>query len=565
MSYPRQAESLIEHLRCAPFLDALAGVAGPLDVELWEAVVEQAARFAAAELEPLGRALDEQGATLVDGRVATSEVHRGAWARFREAGWLSLQLPPDLGGQGLPLLLSTACEEIFNRASAAFMMLPTPNRTAAVLLHGLADEEVRSQWVPRLADGSWGATICISEPDAGSDVGRIATRADRDADGRWRVTGEKCWISYGDHDLTGRIGHCLLARTGSAVGARGLSLFLVPDRHADGTRNGVVTRRIEEKMGLHGSPTCALGFEGAEAILLGAEGRGLAHLFEMMLLMRLSCGPQGVGVAVAALDVALGYAQERRQGGAPDARPVPIAEHADVQRQLLDAAARVELARGSAIATSIVMQLSAEAAESEERRRWSAMAQFLLPIVKDGAARCAGDVANIAIQVLGGAGYTREWPVERLARDARVFPLFEGTSGIQALDMLHRRLWRDGGEGLRLFVGHARADAGDTPDGDVLRRALTRLEDTAAALDALKDTARRAEAGADAFLRLCEVTLGAWIAVRLLRDTGEGAAGRRIRAAARFALAETDARGESLAALATLGSARLDAFGDLLA
>ncbi|MGN5373570.1 acyl-CoA dehydrogenase family protein [Sphingomonas hankookensis] len=517
------------------------------------------------ELDSLGRTLDESGASLVDGRVVTTPAHRAAWESFREGGWLSLQLPPDLGGQGLPLVLSTACEEIFNRASAAFMMLPTPNRTAAAMLHRLADDEVRAAWVPKLADGSWGATICISEPDAGSDVGRIATRARRDAAGRWRVSGEKCWISFGDHDLTERIGHCLLARTGDAVGARGLSLFLVPDRHADGTRNGIVVRRIEEKMGLHGSPTCVLGFEGAEAILLGAEGRGLQNLFEMMLLMRLSCGPQGVGVAVAALETALGYAQERRQGGAPDAAPVPIAAHADVQRQLLEAAARVELARGASLAASVVMQLATDAPDAEDRRRWSALAQFFLPIVKDGAARCAVDVANIAIQVLGGAGYTREWPVERLARDASVFPVFEGTSGIQALDMVHRRLWRDRGEGVRLFIDHARVDAAGDDHGAVLRRALDRLERTIATFEAMQGSAWDAESGAEALLRLCEQTVGAWIATRLIRGAGDTDAARRIRAAACFALAETDARAEALAALAVLGGDRLAAFGDLVA
>ena len=565
MTYPRQAESLIEHLRCVPFLADLAAVSDTVEPDVWEAVIDQAARFAGSALDPLGHALDAAGARVEDGHVVTSPAHREAWSRFRDAGWLSLQLPPELGGQGLPLVLATACEEIFNRASAAFMMLPTPNRTAAAMLHGLADEAVAAAWVPKLADGSWGATICISEPDAGSDVGRIATRGVRDADGRWHVSGEKCWISFGDHDLTDRIGHCLLARTGDAVGARGLSLFLVPDRHADGTRNGVFVRRIEEKMGLHGSPTCALGFEGAEAILLGAEGRGLQNLFEMMLLMRLSCGPQGVGVAVAALETALTYAQERRQGGAPDARPVPIATHADVQRQLFEAAARVELARGAGLATAVVMQLAGAAADAADRGRWSALAQFLLPIVKDGAARCAVDVANIAIQVLGGAGYTCEWPVERLARDARVFPVFEGTSGIQALDMLHRRLWRDRGEGMRLFVAHAREDAGTEADGAVLLRTLDRLERTAATLDGLQGSAWDAEAGADAFLRLCEASVGAWIATRLIRDADAGDAGRRIRAAARFALAETDVRGEALAAIATMGGGRLAAFDDLSA
>lgn len=565
MTYARQVDALVRQLSIAPFLDDLARAEpDAVDLPTWAAIVEQAARFAEGVIDPLDPVLDRTGATLQSGRVVTAPGHREAWARFAGDGWLTLALPEDAGGQGLPLLLTTACEELFNRASSAFTMLATPNRTAAAMLAKAADAATRAAWVPKFASGEWTATICISEPDAGSDVARIRTRATRGDDGIWRVTGEKCWISYGDHDLAARIGHCMLARTSNVPGIGGLSLLLVPDTRDNGRANGVAVRRIEEKLGLHGSPTCVLGFEGAEATLIGTEGRGLQTLFHMMLLMRLSCAPQGVGVAEAALATALGYARDRRQGGDPAAPPVPIVAHADVQCQLLRMAGRVEVARGIALASAAVMDLADRAPEAE-RAGWLALAQFLLPIAKDHSARLAFDVASDALQVLGGAGYTRGWPVERRLRDARVFAVFEGTSGIQAIDMLHRRLWRDGGDGLQRFLAAARRDLGDDPDSAALAAMLDRLEAVAATLTERQDMVREAEAGATAFLDLCGLVVGGWIALRLLRFAGDDPVARRLQAAARFHLAELPARVEAEAQLATLGAPRLDGIGDYLA
>ena len=564
MTYDRQAEALVRQLQIAPFLDALEAEApGSVDHETWAMIVEQAARFAEGVIDPLDAVLDRQGAGLREGRVVTADGHRAAWRRFADDGWLTLALTETAGGQGLPLVLLTACEELFNRASPAFTMLPTPNRTAAAMLQHAADPATRAAWVPRLASGEWTATICISEPDAGSDVGRIRTRAVCGTDDIWRVTGEKCWISYGDHDLASRIGHCMLARSSDAIGVRGLSLFLVPNTRDDGAANGVHVRRIEEKLGLHGSPTCVMGFEDAGATWIGEAGRGLQTLFHMMLLMRRSCAPQGVGVAEAALATAVGYARDRKQGGDPAAPPVAITAHADVQRQLLRMAGRVEVGRGIALAAAAVMDLGERCADAEARAGWLALAQFLLPIAKDSSARLGFDVASEAIQVLGGAGYTREWSVERRLRDARVFAVFEGTTGIQAIDLLHRRLWRERGEGIRRFVALARADVSDADDGP-LGRVLDRLERVAATLTGWQDKARDAEAGATAFLDLCSLAVGGWIATRLVRFAGDDRVGRRIKAAAHFFLAELEARAEAEARLATLGAARLEAIGDYL-
>ncbi|WP_443478503.1 acyl-CoA dehydrogenase family protein [Novosphingobium aerophilum] len=564
MQYQSHVDALVRHLEITPFLSDLAEAGVEVDPETWGHVVTQAGRMAEELVAPLDPVLDRQGAQVACGRVRTAPGHREAWARYAQDGWLGLPLPEAMGGMGLPLLLQGACEELLNRASPAFAMLATPGRTAAELLLESAAEELAGEWVPRLLSGEWAATICISEPDAGSDVGRIRTRAVKGEDGAWRVTGEKCWISYGDHDLAGRIGHFMLARSGEGQGVRGLGLFLVPDGDGEGARGGVFLRRIEEKLGLHGSPTCVLGFENAPAVLIGQEGRGLQTLFHMMLRMRLSCGPQGIGVASGAFETALRYAQERRQGGAPDAPPVPIAAHADVQRMLLGMAGRIETARGLALACATALELGSRAADGDARAQWLSLAQFLLPIVKDGAARLAFDVASEALQVLGGAGYTCEWPVEQRLRDARVFSVFEGTSGIQAIDMLHRRLWREEGEGLARFLAWARGELRDGEPSRQLAQVLDLLERTAADLSAMRGAARGAEAGATAFLDLCGMAACGWMALRLVHRAGDDAVGRRMKAAARFHLAELPVRAEAQAGLARLGAERLEGIAALL-
>lgn len=563
--YRDQAACLQRHMLIAPFRDRLAAMGGvAADDDLCAAIIEQAARFAESELDGLGAALDRNGAQLVNGKVKTCAEQGIAWSAFRDAGWLSLAAVEPYG-QGLPTHLVVACEELFNRASAAFYMLPTATRCGASLLIECADEGTRDAWVPRLLAGDWTATICISEPDAGSDVGRIRTTGvfGRGGDQRWTVSGEKCWISFGDHDLVSRIGHLMLARTSRTPGVRGLSLFLVPSTRDDGTSNGVSVRRIEEKLGLHGSPTCVLGFEEAEAILIGDEGRGLQQMFHMMLQMRLACGPQGTGVAAAALDIALGYAAERKQGGLPDQPPVPISEHADIQRQLLEMAASVEMSRALNVACAQVLDLAAASANEADCSCFGDLAQFLLPIVKDGAAWAAFDVASQGIQVLGGAGYTTEWPLERLLREARVFPVFEGTTGIQALDMVHRRLWKDKRAGLAAFIAYAREEAALANGRKELCQVLDLLEQTADQLCGMESNPRAAEGGAVAWLESCKLAVYGWLATRMVRLAGSDAVGTRLKAVAEFFLSEVEPRAQLAAKLALRGEIDLTQFNAL--
>lgn len=543
---PDPVAVIARHVAIAPFADRVAALGGTLaeaTPELVEAVLGSAGRFADAHLVPLNRAAERAGCRLVDGRVVTVAEHKAAWAAYREGGYLGIEADPAIGGAGLPQSLAAAVQEVMDRACPAFGMMPVPLRAGARLVAAFADARTREEWLPRFVSGEWGATICISEPDAGSDVRRMRTRAVPDGDG-WRVSGEKCWISFGDQDVTARIGHLLLAKTaGDAI-----SLFLVPDA-IDGARNGVVVRRIEEKLGLHASPTCALGFEAARAVLLGEEGRGLQQLFVMIAGMRLATGVEGAGIAGRALDVALGYAQERRQGGAGE-RPVPIAAHADVQRMLLGMAARVETLRGLNHAIANLNDLAARGDAGA-----GALAAWLLPIAKTLGGEVAFGVASEAIQVLGGAGYTREWPVEQCLRDARVLTIFEGTTGMQAQDLLHRRLLGRDRSGYAAFLAAARSEG--EPHLDT---ALDRLEAVAAAL--ADRPAQDRDAGAVGFLDLAGIAATGWIAARLAGRSGD-AIDARLAAAGVFALSDLPARAEAAAAQALAGAGRLAGFAAL--
>ncbi|MBU6473463.1 MAG: acyl-CoA dehydrogenase family protein [Alphaproteobacteria bacterium] len=537
------------------------------------AILDEAAKFSDRVLTPLNRVLDREGCHVENGRVRTASGHQQAWTDFAAAGWPSLDLPSAIGGQDMAMVMAAACQEIFDRGSIAFGMLTTNLRASVRLIAAHADAATKNEWLPRLVSGQWASTICISEPGAGSDAGRIRTRAVPNGDGSYAITGEKIWISYGDHDLAGRIGHCLLARIeGAPAGGAGLSLFLVPDWTADKggarTRNAIALRRTEEKLGLHGSPTCALGFEGARGVLIGKEGRGLAQLFTMIAVMRLAVAAQGLALASGAADLALRYAEERRQGGPVNEPPVPIAAHADVQRQLLDMASRAEVLRGLVMALAVQVDLAAHEPDAEARANAQALSQWLLPVAKTLGGETAFGVASDAIQLFGGAGYVRDWPLEQSLRDARVFTIYEGTSGIQALDLLHRRLWRDEAKGLNVFLAKARADverlhSACPGESCTLMRVLDLLADAGRRLTALAATPREAEAGATAFLQLAALAATGWIALRLASLRGENHASQRLAASGRYWLSDLAERATLAHAQSLLGNGRLEDFSRL--
>ncbi|WP_332819629.1 acyl-CoA dehydrogenase family protein [Sphingopyxis sp.] len=487
-----------------------------------EEMLRSAEAFAQRWLVPLNAEGDRTGSRLVGGRVVTPASHKPAWRAYRDDGWLLIDADPAHGGLGLPTGVASAVQEIFDRACPAFGMMPVPIRAGSRLLAAYGSAEQQAEWLPRLASGDWGATICISEPDAGSDVRRIRTSARPSADGRWSIEGEKCWISFGDQDLTDRIGHFLLAKTGTDR----ISLFLVPDRFG-ATRNRIVVRRVEEKLGLHLSPTCALGFEGATGFLLGEEGRGLQQLFVMIRHMRLATAVQGAGIAAQSYATAKAYAAERRQGGSGPL-PVPIETHADIQRQLLSMAARLECLRGLIQIAAKHIDRADRTGDPEQRAHSAALTAWLLPIVKTMGGETGFDVASDAIQILGGAGYTKEWPVEQRLRDARVLTIFEGTTGMQAQDLLFRQLRKDGGAPYRAFLTEARCEAENCPP---LAEALDCLEQTTARLTHPGHDARAAEWSATGYLALASAVAAGWIAAALLRTAGDDDAARHLRAA----------------------------------
>lgn len=524
MSFATQAARTIDLLKATPGWARVKALRPDCDDAMATAIIDEAARFSEAVLAPLNTPGDRQSCRLVDGRVRLPDGFAEAFQYFARDGWLSMDLPEKFGGQGLPLAVQAACAPLFERGCVSLMMAAVSTRAAGHLLAEAADDAVAAEWVPKLAAGEWAATICISEPDAGSDVGRLRTRAVLE-DGAWRISGQKIWISFGDHDMAGRIGHCLLARSNDVPGTRGISLFLVPDT-IDGQRNGVTVERIEDKMGLHGSPTCALRFAGARGILLGEEGRGLPQLFTMIALMRLQTGCQGLGLASAAADIAETYAKDRRQGGDPAKPAIAIARHPDIRRQLQEIRERTEILRAAVLELATVLELARMEPDAQVSTRLQALSRWLLPLVKNFGAEIGFAVSNQAIQVLGGAGYTRDWPLEQYVRDARVMTIYEGTTGMQAIDLLTRRLWAEDGLGLRVMLECARAEL----SGSTFRNAakavevLAAFEAESARMMALRADPETGLYQANAYFHAAWDALAAWMAVRV-----EAAESRQVR------------------------------------
>jgi alkylation response protein AidB-like acyl-CoA dehydrogenase len=534
------------------------------DREIVDHVLEAGARFASEIVAPLNEVADREGCRLENGRVRMPAGFREAYARYVEAGWPRLSLPVESGGQGLPLVLQTAFGEGIIGACLAFSMVPCPSRAAAITLIAAGAPWMREVAVPRLVSGEWAGVICMTEPNAGSDVGAAVVKAERRGDGSYALAGTKIFISGADHDLTEQIVYLALARVpGAPPGTRGLSLFVVPTRRigpdgALGPRNDIRIARIENKMGLHGSPTCVVEFAGAEAHLVGAENEGIRNIFHMVNVMRLEVASQGPALGGAALARAFAYAASRVQGGRP------IGEHPDVRRMLLVMKAWVEGVRALVLETALALDLAAAAPEATERQAALDLAEWLLPICKTIGSEMAIEVANLAIQVHGGHGYVRETGVEQIARDARILPIYEGTSGIQAIDTLTRKLARDDGRRYRVFAERIAADLralagrGDlAPIRDAVTAGLAVLEnatrDIAAALDAAP---RDALAGASAYQRLAAIVAIGWMWLRAaaVDETGDKRAAaavfaERVMPAAAALAAEARAGARSLFAL----------------
>lgn len=558
--------NIAAHVEASPGIEvlrSLGGTFGNAQPETVAAIVSEASRFAMGHLAELNETIDGRPLVLEDGRVKLAPEHKVAWKAFVDGGWTTMDSGEEWGGQGLPRILSAVAQQIFDRSSMTFVALAVPQRSASRLIGQFGSDELKNEWLPKLVSGEWAATICISEPDAGSDVFRLRTEARPADDGTWRVTGQKCWISYGDHDLTDRIGHLLLART---AGAKGLSLFLVPDTVADAdgafSRNGIEIRRVEKKLGLHGSPTCLMGFDDAKAWLIGEEGAGLNQMFVMITNMRLSVGATGASLASGCLDTARQYAEDRIQGNI-DKMPVPIAEHADVQRQILLMAGRTETLQGLVMALANFADLAAHHPDKDYRAKAQETVEWLLPIVKTIGGETAFEVANQALQVLGAAGYMGEWPIEQALRDSRALTIFEGTSGIQAHDLMNRRLIRGDGGGLTnmLTLGREALAAYEGPHRASAEQCLDMMEAAGQWLRSPERSPRERDAASTPFLQIAGAGAMCWIALRLAKlKTGVSETERRIGSSADYYLHDLGARAACLHAQILSAGSSLDEF-----
>jgi acyl-CoA dehydrogenase len=500
------------------------GIYPDLSIDVVENILEEAARFSGEVLAPINRSGDRHGAQLRDDVVTTAPGFKEAYQAWIAAGWNALAGPAEYGGQGLPLLLNAGCSEMWNGACLAFGVAPllTFGGVEALAAHGC--EDLKQRYLEKLVTGEWTATMNLTEPQAGSDLSAIRTRSEPCGDGSYRICGQKIFISYGEHDLTDNIVHLVLARLPDAPkGTRGISLFLVPKVLPDGSRNDVRCSSLEHKLGIHASPTCTMIYGdggGARGWLLGEENRGLACMFTMMNSARLSVALQGVAIAERACQDAVAFAGERRQGGSRTQNGMtPIIEHADVRRMLATMRALTNAARAISHATAAAIDRSQRCEQSAEQQAASERAALLTPVGKAFATDIAIEVASLGIQVHGGMGFIEETGAAQHLRDARILSIYEGTNGIQAIDLVTRKLPMSDGETVWRQIDLMRQIAGRLAHADCtsLQAAAPQI---ATAVDSLERATRfmlgalaenatdEALAGASPYLRLFATAQG---------------------------------------------------------
>lgn len=468
----RDMQFVIKALAGLDQISTLPAFAGAeLNGELVEAVLEEAGKLAAEVIAPLNKIGDEQGSRLQDGGVVTPEGFVDAYSQYIEGGWNGLAAAEEYGGQGLPELIGTAVHEIWQAANMSFALCPMLTAGAIEALKHHGSDELRAAYLPKMVSGEWTGTMNLTEAAAGSDLSAVRTRAVPEGD-HYRIHGQKIFISWGDHDMAGNIVHLVLARTPDAPqGIKGISLFLVPQFLLDengepGQRNDVHCVSLEHKLGIHASPTCVLAFgdgEGAIGYLVGELGKGLACMFTMMNEARLKVGLQGLAIADRAYQQARDFAKDRVQGrvhGQRDGERVAIIAHPDVRRMLLSMKSQVEAMRGFCYAVAADMDLAHHHPDEATRRAHQARVDLLTPVVKGWCTEVGIDVASLGVQVHGGMGYVEETGACQYLRDARITTIYEGTTGIQANDLVGRKLQMDRGEAMVALLAEMRSTAG---------------------------------------------------------------------------------------------------------
>ncbi|HEV2365605.1 MAG TPA: acyl-CoA dehydrogenase [Caulobacteraceae bacterium] len=529
MTYKPPVRDLLFSLETAAEFPRLAPYFPSADQETLAAVLEGAGSLAADVLAPLNRPGDIAGARFENGRVRAPEGFAAAYRQFAAGGWNGLSADPAFGGQGLPKAIEAAVFEMLQAANMAFGLCPMLTLAAIDALGAHGTDEQKARYLPKLISGEWTGTMNLTEPQAGSDLGAIATRAEPDAAGGFRLNGQKIFITWGDHDLADNIVHLVLARLPDAPpGSRGLSLFVVPARRigpdgAPGEANGVRPASIEHKLGIHASPTCVMLYEDAVGELVGAPNQGLAAMFVMMNAARLQVGVQGVAIAERAFQQALAFALERRQGRSAwtGALPSRIFDHPDVRRSLMLMKARIEAARGLCLATAVAADLARLAGNPVDRDAARFREELLTPIAKAWSTDMAVEVASSALQVHGGMGFIEETGAAQHYRDARILPIYEGANGIQAIDLMGRKLALGKGQAVRELVADIfpTAAALKSADDGWLHAIGAHLESGLAAVQAATGwlIERRghaqpdALAGATPYLELLGDVVGGWM------------------------------------------------------
>ena len=497
-------------------------------LDVIDAILDEAAKFSGAVLSPLNRVGDREGAKWKDTVVTTSPGFKEAYRQFVDNGWNGLGCDPEFGGQGLPKLLSTAVSEMWKAANHAFSLCPMLTQGAIEALMIAGTDAQKAAYLPNLVSGEWTGTMNLTEPSAGSDLAAVRSRAEPVGDGTFRIFGQKIFITYGEHDMTDNIVHLVLARTPNAPeGVKGISLFVVPKfmLNADGTlgeRNDVFCVSIEHKLGIHGSPTAVLAFGdngGAIGTLVGEENRGLEYMFVMMNAARFNVGLEGLGDAERAYQRAVMYAKDRVQGtevGVRGGPKVPIIKHPDVRRMLMSMRARIEAMRALAYVTAAAQDNAHNNPDEAARKQGQAFADLMIPVVKGWSTESAIDIASLGVQVHGGMGFIEETGAAQHLRDARITTIYEGTTAIQANDLIGRKIAREKGVTIKGIIAEMRA-AATLLDGDLAGIGIRQ----SAAVDALERAVfwiidnfssdpKAAHVGAVPFLHLLGIVAGGW-------------------------------------------------------
>ena len=590
MSYTAPVNDILFTMAHVAGLDAAIaeGLYGDLDAGLAASMIEEAAKLAGDVLAPLNKAGDKAGARWSPEGVAAAPGFAEAYKKWCAGGWSSVTGPADFGGMGLPHLLNAGCIEMWNSANMGFALCPLLTAGAVEAIAAHAAPALKDTYLAKMIAGEWTGTMNLTEPQAGSDLSALRTRAERAADGSYRIKGQKIFITYGEHDMTDNIVHLVLARLPDApAGTRGISLFLVPKFlvNADGSlgaRNDVLCASIEHKLGIHASPTCTMVFGdkgGATGWLVGEENKGLACMFTMMNNARLAVGLQGVAIAERATQQAVAFARERKQGrAAGDSGPgmSPIAHHADVRRMLMTMRALTQAARGICHLNAAAIDRAHRESDPARRKEAGERAGLLTPIAKAFSTDIGNEVASLGVQVHGGMGFIEETGAAQHLRDARILPIYEGANGIQAIDLVTRKLPLSGGDAVRREIASMRATVARVAAANVdtfgatarrLGEALDALERaTAYMLDAVGRAPDDAQAGAVAYLRLFGLARGgaaladAGLAAHRLASAGDSDAAHAGRVAlARFFAENLVVAAGGLEASVTEGAASLHA------